>query len=88
MKDDIISMLFDKKEEDGLFIFENNELDNIRKKCDNNLYNFIEKKVHPKIRTKLEELIENYIDASVESYESKNKHYYIQGFKDGNSILH
>jgi hypothetical protein len=90
MEDDILSILFEKKEDENMFNFKNEELSkwtDIKRKYSNELFDFISQRVHPKSQKKLIKLIEAYIDANVEYFYCENKLYYKAGFTDGISIV-
>lgn len=58
-----------------------------RIKDSDELFNFIDKKVHPKIREKLKWLIERYNSDFSDITCSENKLYYKAGFSDGAKML-
>ena len=58
-----------------------------RKKDSEELFNFIDKKVHPKIRGKLKTLIEKYNGDFSGMTCCENKLYYKTGFSDGIKML-
>lgn len=58
-----------------------------RNKDSEELYSFIDKKVHPKIREKLKHLIEKNNDDYSNITCSENKLYYKAGFYDGAKML-
>lgn len=53
-----------------------------RKKESIDLYDFINKRVHPKSRKKLIKMIESYTDAMIETITKNNKTVYKAGFND------
>jgi hypothetical protein len=90
MEDDIISIIFEKKEDDDMFNFKNEELSkwtDAKRKYSDELFNFISQRVHPKSQKKLIRLMEQYIDAHAEYFYCENKMYYRAGFTDGISIV-
>lgn len=90
MEDDIITIIYEKKEDDDLFDFKSKELVELEKTRTNrskDLYAFIRKRVHPKSQRTLEDLIEKYVNAYVETSFCENKLYYRSGFSDGISII-
>ena len=90
MEKDIISLIFEKKEDDELIYSnceEKNKCEDSKKRISEELFDFIEKRVHPKSKMQLKVLIEKYIDAMIEYCYSENKMYYKEGFKDGISIM-
>lgn len=58
-----------------------------RKQDSEQLYNFINQKVHPKIRNKLLQLIEKYNNYYSDQNCCENKLYYKAGFSDGAKML-
>ena len=89
MEKDIISLLFEKKEEEDMFKFKDDELikkRDIKKKTKKELLNFISHRVHPKTIEHLESLLEQYCEASSEYFYCEEKAYYKQGILDGLSI--
>ena len=90
MKKDIISLIFEKKEDDELFYFnceEKSKCEDSKNRISKELFDFIEERVHQKSKMKLKILIEKYIDAMIEYCYIENKMYYKEGFKDGISIM-
>ena len=81
----MISYLYYKKLEDELFKFEDSTLseleDNITKS--NKLFNFINKRVHPRSKNKLKHLINDYINNIFARIQKENEMYYVTGFEDG-----
>lgn len=89
MERDIISLLFEKKEEEEMFNFNSKEItkwSKTKSKASEELFDFIGKKVHPKSRQQLIELVEKYISVTAQYFECQNKMYYTEGIKDGNSL--
>ena len=82
----MISYLYYKKLEDELFKFEDSTLseleDNITK-SNNKLFNFINKRVHPRSKNKLKHLINDYINNIFARIRKENEMYYVTGFEDG-----
>lgn len=90
MEDDIITIIYDKKEDDDLFDFQCKELvelEKIQRKRSEEMYSFIKQRVHPKSQRKLQDLIEKYFNAYVDASSYENKLYYHSGFCDGISII-
>ncbi len=89
MEDDIIEKLFEKKEDDDLFNFDSDEIkkwQRLQAKDSQELYEFISKRVHPKSQSKLQNLIEKYINSIIEELVCTEKLYYRSGFLDGLSL--
>lgn len=86
MDNNIISLFLQYREANGLLNITSDELNKCiekRNKDSKELFDFINLKVHPKIRHKLINLIENYNnDYSNYSY-AENTLYYKTGFSDG-----
>ena len=82
----IIDFLFDKKDEDQLFLLEDTELKRLDNKVtmvDNEISKFIEKRVHPKSRKKLRQLLRDYSNAIFVHVARENELYYKYGVSDG-----
>lgn len=82
----IIDFLFDKKDEDQLFLLEDTELKKLDNKItmvNNEISKFIEKRVHPKSRKKLRRLLRDYSNAIFVHVARENELYYKYGVSDG-----
>lgn len=85
-KNRITDFIFERKEEYNLFSFKDVELDEVDKKItksENIIGKFIKKRVHPKSRKRLQDLINNHLDYMFEYNYVQGKLYYNSGFKDG-----
>lgn len=82
----MISYLYYKKLEDALFKFEDSKLGELEDNItisNNKLFNFINKRVHPRSKNKLKHLINDYINNIFASIQKENEMYYVTGFEDG-----
>ena len=87
---DLIELLFEKKDMDGKLNFKSKELEKQDKKLsilDNEITKFIDKKVHPKCRRKLHELIDDYARATFQYYDKERGLIYETGFFDGIKVM-
>ena len=88
--DDIIVEILEAREDDGKINVTDKKLtlkENIRRKKSSDLYKFIDRKVHPKIKGSLVDLIEKYIDAYCEQSGYECQLYYKAGFSDAIKII-
>lgn len=85
-KNDIIDFLFDKQEDDDLLalddeiksnLYESNEI------LENKIMKFIDKRVHPKTKEKLKQLIKQKEKKSLECLHRENQLFYRNGVADG-----
>lgn len=87
---DLIDLLFDKQEDDDIFNFKDNlleELDNKIERDSNKLNTFIDRRVHPKTRRNLKELIRKS-ETSIDEYNRReNQLYYKNGVTDGVKLI-
>lgn len=88
---DIISFIFDMKENEGFFQNSNNSnykiFLNIQQEKSNLLNDYINTNIDKNIRDNLISLIESYIEAICDTYYCEFKIYYKSGFKDGLEII-
>lgn len=85
-ENDIITILFEKKQDYDMFNFKSEELtewETRKRNFSDQLFILIGTKVHPKLRNKLAKLIEDYKEAKNECCAIENKLYYREGLKDG-----
>ena len=83
---DIIEFLFNKKEEEGLFYLEDTEMEKLKKETitiSHEIFELINKKVHPKCRKKLLNLLNKYDDAETLQVSKENELFYKNGVADG-----
>lgn len=87
---DIIDALFDKQEDDDLFNMKDELLEELSdkiEKCTEDIQKFIEKRVHPRSRTKLRKLLKRK-EKSLYSYlRRENQLFYKNGVSDGISLV-
>lgn len=84
--ENIIDYLYDKKIEDKKFNLEDAELDQLQHQVtivDKAISKFIKKRVHPKSRDKLQNLLLEYSTTAFASISKQNQLYYKQGYADG-----
>ncbi len=89
-KDNIIDILFDKKEDDDLFNLSNEILETLDTKIeltDNKINKFIKKRVHPKSRSTLISLLKEKDKKVCASSSIENRLYYKNGLSDGIKLL-
>lgn len=87
---DIISMIFDKIEDEGYFDFDDPErekLDESVTLADKKITNFIRKKIHPKKRKQLHNLILDYSLATGSYYRKENELFFKNGVAIGIEII-
>lgn len=90
VKNSISDYIFKWKELNNLFDKDDNELDSLDKKIsktNKELSDFIDKKVHPKIRKRLKALIEDDNDNLIGYCYREGQLYYNAGFKDGMKLI-
>ena len=90
MDDDMILVYLNEQEKSGAFKIKNKEYEilfNSRKESSKELFDFINRKVHPRIRKKLIRLIERYNDDYVCMCSIENQIYYKTGFSDAMKLL-
>lgn len=90
MENNIIEVLFDKKEDDDLF----NLNDDILFKLDanieteiNKMLKFINRRVHPKFRKQIRQLIRDYEKVLAQYSHRENLLFYQSGISDGIEII-
>lgn len=87
---DIIDIIFDARENDDSFAFNDNELRdccNVRKDCSRKLYSFIEKRVHPNSQPLIKSLTEKYVESINDEFAYTEKLYYKKGFTDAIALI-
>ena len=87
---DIIEEILEAREDEGKINIESEELQNkeiLRRKKSEELHNFINKRVHPRSRNTLTNLIERYVDAYCAYSDCEVKLYYKAGFSDAINII-
>lgn len=91
MNNDIISFIFDMKENEGHFQdYKSSEykmLLNIQQEKSNLLYDYIKVNTDKGTRDNITSLIESYIESICDTYYYEFKNYYKTGFKDGIDLL-
>lgn len=86
----IIQIQLEAKEDNEILDIRSDDLtkwNNLRKKSMEELFEFIEKRVHPKSRKELNRLIENYCNNYSEKVYYENILYYKSGFSDEIKII-
>lgn len=86
----IIELLFQKKDEEGGIELHNEKLKELDKEVsvlDDKITNYIAKRVHPKCRKKLNELIDDYTRATFKYYDKERGLIYETGFFDGMNTM-
>lgn len=84
--DDGIDMLFEQKENEGLFVLEDNKLKSARqeaKQLQLKLTEFINTRLDPDDKNDLEELLDNRDTAYSSCFGIEHRLYYKQGVNDG-----
>lgn len=87
---DLIEQLFEKRDMDEYFDFNNEELKIISKKMEateNKISNLLKKRVHPKTREKIEYQFDKYQRDSFCYYEKERGLVYESGFIDGINLM-
>lgn len=87
---DIIEEILEAREDEGKLDIESEELKSkemFRRKKSEELHNFINKRVHPRSRNTLTNLIERYVDAYCAYSDCEVKLYYKAGFSDAMNII-
>lgn len=87
---DLIELLFDKLEDEDIFNLKDDLLEELNDQIeiDNNQLNiFIDRRVHPKSRFILKNLIEKAEDSLVKYNSRENQLYYKNGIKDGINLM-
>lgn len=82
----IINFLFKKKEEDKFFVFDTPELQEVDQKIEianNEIQKFINSRIHPKCRYKMNKLINEHTDLMMDYSEREEELFYEEGFIDG-----
>ena len=83
---DIIEQLFEKKDSDGVFYFDNEILKKLDKKTsdlNDEIEKFIDKRIHPKFRNRLNNLLDEYNRTNIEYYNKERGLIYENDFSDG-----
>lgn len=87
---DIISIIFDKIENDGYFDFDDSERKELDKSvtiADKKITNYIRKKIHPRNRNQLHNLIQDYSLAIDSYYHKENELFFRNGVAVGIEII-
>lgn len=87
---DIIDFLFNKKEDEGLFYLEDTQREKLSKETiaiSDEIIDFINKKVHPKCRKKLLNLLSKYDDAETSQVSKEYELFYKNGVSDGIKLI-
>ncbi len=87
---DIIEEFLEAREDEGKIDIESKELtdkENFRRKKNEELYSFIDKRIHPRSRNTLINLVERYIDAYCDYSQYETKLYYKAGFSDAIKVI-
>lgn len=82
----ILNLLFKKKEDDRLFVFNTPELKEVDEKisiANNEIKKFINSQIHPKCRKKMNQLINKHTDLMMDYAEREDELFYEEGFADG-----
>ena len=86
----LLYALYDKKEYDGLLNFDDKEITKIKHQIssvEKEINSFIEKRVHPRTKEKLMELLEKQKDLLYTYFYKENKLVYEDGVVDGIDII-
>ena len=87
---DILSIIFDKIEDDGCFDFDDPEretLDESVTLADKKITNFIRRKIHPRNRKHLHNLIQDYSLATCSYFHKENELFFKNGVAIGIKII-
>ena len=87
---DILSIIFDKIEDDGCFDFDDPERETLDERvtiADQKITNFMHKNLHPRNRKKLHRLILNYSLATGSYYHKENELFFKNGVAIGIKII-
>ncbi|MBS5857891.1 MAG: hypothetical protein KIC60_05335 [Clostridium sp.] len=90
IKENFFDLLFEKMEDSDAFDMRDEELELCRKediKSSDNLYKFINQKVHPKSRRELYRLLEKRTETTSNYYFRENQLYYKNGFLQGMYVM-
>lgn len=86
----ILHILYEKKEDDDLFNFDDEEINNLNHQLNNvevEISYFIEKRIHPGSREKLEKLLKKQMELLQSYFYRENKLIYENGVIDGLNII-
>lgn len=89
-KKDIIDFLFDKQVDDDLLSLSDEILESLDTKMemtDNRINEFINKRVHPKSRSKMYSLLREKEKSVLENSSRENRLFYRNGISDGISLM-
>jgi len=84
--DNIISLIYDKKNTDEMFNLKDEELDSWKEKIEQTrkeLFDLVNSKLYPKYLNRFTKLMLDLEDAKSEAFFIQTQLYYKEGFKDG-----
>lgn len=90
MEEDIIDLLFNKKDEECIFNLSDNFLEDLNNRLEisnDKIEHLINKKVNPKLRTHLKMFIRDSDNLKNKYHHRENQLYYKNGFVDGISAI-
>jgi len=88
--DNIISLIYDKKNTDERFNLKDEELDSWKEKIEQTrkeLFDLVNSKLYPKYLNRFTKLMLDLEDAKSEAFFIETQLYYKEGFKDGAKLL-